>query len=128
MIEILLDAFLDTAKMIPLLLLIYIGIELVEYKFGEKIRKTVQKSGTVGPIIGALAGSFPQCGFSVIGTALYTQRLVTIGTLMAIYIATSDEAIPIILSQPEKAGINLPLILTKIFIALLAGYSIDFVF
>jgi hypothetical protein len=128
MTEILLDAFWDTAKMIPLLLLIYIGIELVEYKFGEKIKKTVQKSGSVGPFVGALVGSFPQCGFSVIGTALYTQRLVTIGTLMAIYLATSDEAIPIILSQPDKAGIILPLILTKILIALIAGYLIDHIF
>jgi len=128
MSEILLDAFWDTAKMIPLLLLIYIGIELIEYKFGEKIRKAVQKSGPVGPFIGALAGSFPQCGFSVMGTALYTQRLVTIGTLMAIYLSTSDEAIPIILSQPEKAGIILPLILTKILIALVAGYLMDYIF
>ena len=128
MIEILLDAFWDTAKMIPLLLLIYIGIELIEYKFSEKIRKAVQKSGSVGPLVGALAGSFPQCGFSVITTALYTQRLVTIGTLMAVYLATSDEAIPIILSQPEKSGVIIPLILTKIFIALIAGYSIDFIF
>jgi hypothetical protein len=128
MLEILLDAFWDSAKMIPLLLLIYIGIELVEYKFGEKIRRAVQKSGSVGPFLGALAGSFPQCGFSVMTTALYTQRLVTIGTLMAVYLSTSDEALPIILSQPEKAGIILPLILTKIFIAVVAGYSIDFVF
>jgi len=128
MIEILLDAFWDTTRMIPLLLMIYIGIELVEYKFGEKIRKIVQKSGSVGPLVGALAGSFPQCGFSVMGTALYSQRLVTIGTLMAVYLATSDEAIPIILSQPEKVGIILPLILTKILIAVIAGYSIDFIF
>jgi len=128
MTEILLDAFLDAVKMVPLLLLIYIGIELVEYKFGESIRKTVQKAGSVGPALGALAGSFPQCGFSVMTTALYTQRLVTMGTLMAVYLSTSDEAIPIILSQPEKTGIILPLILTKIFIAVVAGYSVDFIF
>ena len=128
MTEILLDAFLDAVKMVPLLLLIYIGIELVEYKFGESIRKTVQKAGSVGPVLGALAGSFPQCGFSVMTTALYTQRLVTMGTLMAVYLSTSDEAIPIILSQPEKTGIILPLILTKILIAVIAGYSIDFIF
>lgn len=114
--------------MIPLLLIIYIGIELVEYKFGNKIREKVQKAGAAGPLIGAVAGSFPQCGFSVIAAALYTQRLATIGTLLAVYLSTSDEAIPVILSQPDKAYIILPLIFTKIFIALIAGYVIDFIF
>lgn len=122
------DALADTLKMVPFLLVIYVGIELVEYKFGNKIREKVQKAGTAGPVAGAVGGSLPQCGFSVVTTALYTQRLVTIGTLLAVYLSTSDEAIPVILSQPDKAGIILPLILTKIFIALIAGYSIDFVF
>jgi len=123
-----LDALIDSVKMIPFLLAVYIGIELVEYKFGDKIRKAVQKAGAAGPLIGAIAGSFPQCGFSVIAAALYTQRLATIGTLLAVFISTSDEAIPVILSQPEKAYVILPLVLTKIFIALVAGYAIDFIF
>lgn len=128
MYEVFLDALLDSAKMIPLLFAVYFGIELIEYKFGNLIRKKVQEAGTAGPAIGALAGSLPQCGFSVVGAALYSQRLVTIGTLLAVFLATSDEAIPVILSQPERAGVLLPLILTKIFIALIAGYSLDFVF
>jgi hypothetical protein len=126
--EIFLDALADTAKMIPLLLIIYIGIELIEYKFGNKIRERVQKAGTSGPAIGAIAGSFPQCGFSVIATALYTQKLVTIGTLLAVYLSTSDEAIPVILSQPDKAYVILPLIFIKILTALAAGYAVDFTF
>lgn len=128
MVEVFMDALADTARMVPLLLVIYIGIELVEYKFGHKIIGLVQKAGTAGPAVGALAGSLPQCGISVVATALYTQRLATIGTLMAVYLSTSDEAIPIILSQPEKAEIILPLILTKIFIALVAGYTLDLFF
>jgi len=128
MLEIISDALADSLRMVPLLLIIYVGTELVEYRFGNKIREKVQKSGKIGPIVGALAGSFPQCGFSVVATALYTQRLVTMGTLLAVYISTSDEAIPIILSQPDKIGIVLPLILTKIFIALVAGFAIDFIF
>jgi hypothetical protein len=128
MYEVFLDALMDTVKMVPLLLVIYIGIELVEYKFGNKIIAMVQKAGIAGPVIGALAGSLPQCGISVVATALYTQRLVTIGTLLAVYLSTSDEAIPIILSQPDKAGLILPLLLTKIFIALVAGYAIDLFF
>jgi hypothetical protein len=126
MYQVFLDALIDTIKMVPLLLIIYIGIELVEYKWGNAIRQKVQKAGKAGPAVGAVAGSFPQCGFSVIATALYTQRLATLGTLLAVYISTSDEAIPVILSQPGKAYIIVPLILTKIVLALIAGYSIDF--
>ena len=126
--ELLADAFRDTIPMVPLLLVIYVGIELVEYKFGNRIISLVQKAGIAGPAVGALSGSLPQCGISVVATALYIQRLVTIGTLLAVYLSTSDEAIPIILSQPDKAGLILPLILTKIFIALVAGYSLDLLF
>jgi hypothetical protein len=126
--EIILDALIDTSKMVPLLLIIYIGIELIEYKFGNKIREKVQKIGKTGPIIGAFVGILPQCGFSVTATALYTQRLITIGTLLAVYITTSDEAIPIILAQPDKAKILLPLLLIKVFVALIFGYAIDFIF
>jgi hypothetical protein len=126
MYELVLEALIDSLKMIPFLLAIYIIIELVEYKLGDKIRENVQKAGAAGPALGAVAGILPQCGFSVVTTALYTQRLVTIGTLLAVYISTSDEAIPIILSQPDKVGIILPLLLTKFIIAVIAGYLIDF--
>jgi hypothetical protein len=128
MSEIFIDALLDSVKMIPFLLVVYVGIELIEYKFGNKIRNRVQKSGAIGPVVGALAGSLPQCGFSVVATALYTQRLATIGTLMAVYLATSDEAIPVILAQPDKLGLILPLIITKIIIAVVFGYALDFIF
>ncbi len=125
---IILDALLDTLKMIPLLLIIYIGIELIEYKFGNTLRKKVQSAGSAGPVLGALAGTFPQCGFSVITAALYTQKLVTIGTFLAVLISTSDEAIPVILSQPNKFHLIWPLLITKVIIALIAGYAVDFIF
>jgi hypothetical protein len=128
MLEVFFDALKDTAEMTPFLLVIYIAIELVEYKFGNKIKDKVQKAGSAGPLVGALGGSLPQCGFSVVATALYTQRLVTIGTLLAVYLSTSDEAIPIILSHPGQAKLILPLILTKILIAVVVGYFLDFIF
>jgi hypothetical protein len=128
MMAIISEAFNDTAKIVPLLLAIYVGIELFEYKFGSAIIGKVKKAGAYGPLIGALAGIFPQCGFSVIATALYTQRLATIGTLLAIYLSTSDEALPILLSRPDKVAIVLPLIATKFLIALIAGYAIDLAF
>jgi len=123
------DAFLDTIKMLPLLLAIYVGIELFEYKFGDAIIAKVRNAGAWGPLIGAIAGIFPQCGFSVIATALFTQRLITIGSLLAVYLSTSDEAIPIILSQQTGANFILPLlIIIKLAIAIIAGYAIDFFF
>lgn len=128
MLDLFLEALGDSLKVIPFLLLIYIGIELLEYRFGNKIRQKVQAAGSAGPVLGALAGTLPQCGFSVISTALYTQRLITIGTLMAVYLATSDEAIPIILAQPDKISVLWPLILTKIIIAIIFGYGLDLVF
>lgn len=128
MIEVLLDALIDSLKILPLLFLIYFIIEFVELKFGKLMRKTVEKAGLAGPAIGAVAGSLPQCGFSVITSALYTQRLVTIGTLMAVFIATSDEAIPIILSQPEKIYTIIPIISFKIVTALVVGYGLDLFF
>ena len=128
MYEIFLDALIDSVKTIPFLLLVYIGIELIEYKFANKIIEKVKKAGSSGPAIGAIAGILPQCGFSVFTTALYSQRLVTIGTLMAVYLSTSDEAIPIILSEPDKIGIVLPLIVSKIVIAFTFGYLLDFIY
>lgn len=128
MVDVIFDTLKDSLGMVPLLFAIYFAIELVEYKWGHKIRKSVQKAGAAGPAIGAIGGSFPQCGFSVVGATLYTQKLITIGTLLAIYLSTSDEALPVILSQPEKAAIIIPLILTKVIIAIIAGYSIDFIF
>jgi Putative, 10TM heavy-metal exporter len=132
--NIFLEALIDSTKMIPLLFIIYIGIELVEYKYANKIREKVQKAGAAGPLIGAVTGSFPQCGISVVASALYTQRLVTIGTLLAVYLSTSDEAIPVILSQSEKTGLTgvtgvvVTLVLTKIIIALIGGYAVDLAF
>ena len=126
--EIFVDALKDTAPMLPLLLGIYIAIELLEYKYGGFIRKAAAKTGWFGPLLGAAVGLFPQCGFSVIATALYTQRLLTVGSLLAVYISTSDEAIPVILAQPGKISLLLPILIVKLIIALIAGYAIDLVF
>jgi hypothetical protein len=123
-----LEALIDSAKMIPLLFIIFVVVELIEYKYATNIREGVQKAGVFGPAIGAVTGSLPQCGISVVASALYTQRLITIGTLLAVFLSTSDEAIPVILSQPENAKIIVPLMVTKIIIALIGGYAVDFAF
>lgn len=121
-------ALVDSVKMVPLLFVIYVAIEALEIKFGNRMGTAMAKAGKAGPVIGAVAGIIPQCGVSVVGTALYTQRLVTIGTLFAVYLATSDEAIPVILSQPDAAGLLVPLIATKLVIAIVVGYALDIAF
>lgn len=130
--ELIFEAFehslVDTVKMVPLLFVIYVAIEALEIKFGKKLGGAMAKAGKAGPVIGAVAGVIPQCGISVVGTALYTQRLVTIGTLFAVYLATSDEAIPVILSQPDAAGLLVPLVLIKLVVAIVVGYALDLVF
>lgn len=123
----LIDAFSDSIAMVPLLLVIYFLIEWAEYRFGNRIGHAVEKAGKAGPLIGAAAGIIPQCGISVVASALYVQRLATVGTLLAVFLATSDEAIPVILSQPDKIGTLLPLLLTKFVVALIAGYAIDLI-
>ncbi|NTW14289.1 MAG: arsenic efflux protein [Candidatus Moranbacteria bacterium] len=128
MYDIFLDALIDSAKTIPLLLVVYIGIELMEYAYAQKIVESIRKAGSAGPVIGAIAGILPQCGFSVFATALYNQRLVTIGTLMAVYLSTSDEAIPVILSHSDRLPIIVPFIVTKVVIALIFGYMLDVVY
>lgn len=127
-LDALLDALIDSAKMIPLLFVIYVAIEALTMRFGGKMGVAVAQAGKAGPAVGALLGVVPQCGFSVIATALYTQRFVTIGTLFAVYLATSDEAIPVILSQPGSAGLLVPLIATKLVVAIAVGYALDLVF
>ena len=121
-------AFVDSVKMVPLLFVIYVAIEALEIKFGDRMGAAMARAGKAGPVVGALAGIVPQCGVSVVGTALYTQRFVTIGTLFAVYLATSDEAIPVILSQPDAAGLLVPLIATKLVVAIVVGYALDVAF
>ena len=125
MLDILLDALIDSAKTIPILLVVYIIIEIIENKMGDAAFEKIHNARKAGPAAAALLGCIPQCGFSVVGTTLYSRRIITLGTLIALYLSTSDEAIPILLSHPDNIGVVLQLILVKIVIAMLAGYLID---
>lgn len=127
-LDALLDALIDSAKLVPLLFVIYVLIEIVEVKYSHKLNSIVARAGRLGPLAGALVGVVPQCGGSVVGTALYTQRLVTIGTLFSVYLATSDEAIPIIMSDPAALPVLGPLIGLKLLIAIVVGYGLDLAF
>ena len=124
--ELFLSALFDSAGMIPFLLVIYFLVEWFERKFGGTVEHRLQKSAKAGPAIGALFGCVPQCGFSVVAASFYSRRLITTGTLLAVILSTSDEAIPVMLAQPGRSGIVVTLLITKLIIGLIAGYLIDF--
>jgi len=107
--------------------LVFLIIEFIEYFYSEKINSFMKKSEKAAPAIGSFAAIIPQCGFSVIASTLYIRKFITKGTLIAIYLATSDEAIPILLAQPTHTHYILPIIGLKLVIAVIAGYLIDLV-
>ncbi len=119
------DAICDSIHLLPFLFFIFLLIEFLEFYYADKINSSLRKTGDFGVIIGSLASIFPQCGFSVMASSLYARRIVTRGTLIAVYLATSDEAIPVLLAIPQKAYFIIPIVGIKLFIAILMGYFID---
>lgn len=121
-----LDAICDSIHLIPFLFFVFLIIEIIEFYYADKINSTLKKTGKGSVVVGALAAIFPQCGFSVIASSLYTKRIITLGTLIAVYLSTSDESIPILLATPAKAYLIIPIVGLKLFIGILMGYFIDF--
>ena len=130
MFEILEDAILDTIKLVPFLFITYLIMEYIENKTSDKAKETIKKSGRFGPLIGGIVGIFPQCGFSVSATNLYAARVISIGTLISVYLSTSDEMLPIFLYNKSILGIDLivKILLIKLFIAVVCGFIVDFIF
>lgn len=125
MIDILLDALLDTLKTLPFLLGVYILIEYIEHRSSDKLVKGLRKLGPFGAIGGGLLGAVPQCGFSVAAANLFSGRLISVGTLVAVFLSTSDEAIPMLLSNPSSVGSLWKFIVIKTLIAIAAGIAVD---
>lgn len=123
-LDILLDALLDTAKLLPLLFIVYYLIEILEYKNVFKFEKSKLLKGYASPVIGASFGVVPQCGFSVISAELYSEKKMSLGALIAVFIATSDEALPIMFSNVEALPSLLMLIVSKFVIAIIVGYIV----
>ena len=124
-----LHALKDSAILLPFLFVSYIIIELLENAFSSKINNAFFK-GKWAPVIGAGLGIIPQCGFSVVATDLYSKKKISVGTLVAIFIATSDEAIPILISNlnsSKNALLLVGLVLTKLVVAIIAGLVIDLI-
>ena len=121
--EVILDGLLDTLKLIPFLLLSFLIIELIEHKL--KSDDILIKTGKFGPLFGGLLGIIPQCGFASIATNLYITRIISLGTLIAVYLSTSDEMLPILISENVEFGIILKILGTKLLIGVIAGFIID---
>lgn len=120
-------ALLDSIKLIPFLFITYLIMEYIEHKTSDKAKNTIKKSGKFGPLIGSLLGIFPQCGFSVSATNLYATRVITLGTLIAVYLSTSDEMLPIFISEAVSPLLIVKILAIKLVIGMIAGFLIDLV-
>lgn len=127
MLDILLDAVIDSVKLLPFLFITYLIMEYIEHKTSNKAKETIKKSGKWGPLVGSILGIVPQCGFSVSATNLYATRVITLGTLIAVYLSTSDEMLPIFISEAVLPIIILKILGIKLVIGMIAGFLIDFV-
>ena len=121
--EIIFETIFDSIKIIPFLFLTFLIMELIEHKVNSE--KIIKKVGKVGPLFGSLLGMFPQCGFSVAATNLFSSRVITLGTLISIYLSTSDEMIPILLSKNIELKIILQILSIKFVIGMIFGFLID---
>ncbi|MCX5667832.1 MAG: arsenic efflux protein [Candidatus Omnitrophica bacterium] len=121
------DAFTDTVRLLPLLAAVYFFVSFLEYRYGDRMGPFLAHFHKFGPVFGALVGCIPQCGFSVVASALYVKRVISVGTLLAVFLSTSDEAVPILLSMPDKAHLVGTLILIKVVIAVTAGMALDLI-
>ena len=127
MLDVILDSLIDTLKLIPFLFLAYLAMEYLEHRTGEKTQELIGRAGRMGPVFGGVLGIVPQCGFSTAASNLYAGRVISLGTLMAIYLSTSDEMLPILISEQAPAGIILKILLAKAVMGAAAGLLIDII-
>ena len=128
MLDILLDTIFDTIKLVPFLFITYLIMEYLENKTSDKLKDKIQKSGKVGPFFGGLLGILPQCGFAASSTNLYSARLISIGTLISVYLSTSDEMLPIFISEGVGIAVIIKLLVIKLIIGIFFGFLIDLIF
>lgn len=127
MIDVIKDTLLDSVKLLPFLFLAYLLMEYLEHKTGNKTKDIVKKSGKLGPLWGGIIGIFPQCGFSAAAANLYAGKIITIGTLIAVFLSTSDEMLPILISEAAPASLIFKVLAIKLVVGIIAGFIIDLV-
>lgn len=125
--EILWHTLIDTLKIVPFLFLTYMLMELLEHKSGGAAERWLSRSGKIGPLAGAMLGAFPQCGFSAAATGFYTGRIITTGTLIAVWLSTSDEMLPILIAGGAPFLLIIKVISFKVLVGIICGFAIDLV-
>ena len=128
MYDIILDTLMDGIRLLPFLFVTYLVMEYIEHKMSAGARRVVQTSGKFGPLIGSIAGIFPQCGFSAAAASLYAGRVITRGTLIAIFLSTSDEMLPVFISRQVPVRVILSVLGMKVVIGMAAGFLVDLLF
>ena len=124
MIDVIKDTLFDSIKLLPFS---YLLMEYLEHKTGNKTKGIVKKSGKLGPLWGGIIGIFPQCGFSAAAANLYAGKIITMGTLIAVFLSTSDEMLPILISEAAPASLILKILAIKLVVGIIAGFIIDLV-
>lgn len=127
-IDIILDAIIDTVKLLPFLFLTYLLMEYIEHKMSDRAVFVIHRSGKFGPVLGGALGLIPQCGFSAAMSNLYAGGIITRGTLLAVFLATSDEMLPILISENVQAGLIFKILAVKLVAAVIAGFIVDLLF
>ncbi len=125
LIDILLDAGKDTLSLVPFLLVTYLTLETLEHVAGDRVNGAIKRAGAAGPVVGSLLGMVPQCGFSAMAATLYAGRVVTLGTLVAVFLSTSDEMLPLLLAEQVPVQTMAMLLASKALIALVTGFIVD---
>ena len=125
MVDIIIDTVVDLLKLLPFLFITYLVMEWIEHSATIGSQNLIKKSGKLGPVIGALLGVVPQCGFSAAGSTFYAGRIISMGTLLAVYLSTSDEMLPVMIAEAAPAGIVVKILVVKIVCAIIAGFIID---
>ena len=123
--DVIIDTLVDAVKLLPFLFAAYFAMEYMEHKMGEKAKETIEKSGKLGPVLGGVIGAFPQCGFSAAASNLYAGRVITLGTLLAVFLSTSDEMLPILVSEQVNASVILKLLGLKVLVGMVVGLLVD---
>lgn len=125
LIDILLDAGQDALSLVPFLLVTYLALEALEHVAGDRVNGAIKRAGAAGPVVGSLLGMVPQCGFSAMAATLYAGRVVTLGTLVAVFLSTSDEMLPLLLAEQVPVQTMAMLLASKALIALVTGFIVD---
>ena len=122
------DGLLDTVKLLPYLLVTFLILEFIEHKLSKKNKDVLSKNKKVGPLFGGLFGALPQCGFSTMAANLFSARVITMGTLIAVFLSTSDEMLPIMLSEKTNAFLLLKIVGFKVLVGIIIGFIVDLIY